>query len=131
MGEYFEIDPVLIRLIFVLLAVPGGVGLLVYILSWIIIPEDPACTTGKSATEEIKEKADEFAKDVKKTADHYSRNREDGRAIAGIIIIGIGIIFLLQNILGWDVWENLWPLILVIIGLVIIANGRRSEKGGK
>ncbi len=39
LGDYFDIDPVLIRLIFVVLAVfSGGLWFLVYILFWIIIP---------------------------------------------------------------------------------------------
>ena len=36
-GDYFEIDPVIIRLIF-LLALFLGPGLIVYIIGWIIIP---------------------------------------------------------------------------------------------
>ena len=37
MGDYFEIDPVIIRLLFLLGLFIGG-GLLVYIIGWIIIP---------------------------------------------------------------------------------------------
>ena len=37
MGEYFDIDPVIIRLLF-LLALFLGAGLIVYIIGWIIIP---------------------------------------------------------------------------------------------
>ncbi len=41
-GEYFDIDPVIVRLLFVLLALAGmGVGILVYIIAWIIIPLEP------------------------------------------------------------------------------------------
>ena len=36
-GDYFEIDPVIIRLLFLLGLFLGG-GLLVYIIGWIIIP---------------------------------------------------------------------------------------------
>ena len=36
-GDYFEIDPVIIRLAF-LLALFLGAGLIVYIIGWIIIP---------------------------------------------------------------------------------------------
>ncbi|MBD3402007.1 PspC domain-containing protein, partial [candidate division GN15 bacterium] len=40
-GEYFEIDPAFIRILFVLLALANGIGVLVYIASWIIIPRRP------------------------------------------------------------------------------------------
>lgn len=40
-GEYFNIDPTLVRLAAVVLAVCGGGGLLAYIIAAIIIPEKP------------------------------------------------------------------------------------------
>jgi phage shock protein C len=46
LAEYFNIDPVIIRIIFVILALPGvGTGILVYILLWIIMPECPTDST--------------------------------------------------------------------------------------
>lgn len=39
-GEYLEVDPTVVRLIWVILTlVSFGVGILAYILAWIIIPE--------------------------------------------------------------------------------------------
>jgi phage shock protein C len=42
LGEYFGIDPTLIRLVFVLLALLGGHGVLIYLILWIVIPRQPA-----------------------------------------------------------------------------------------
>tara|TARA_Y100000310_G_scaffold123899_1_gene122654 strand:- start:2416 stop:2850 length:435 start_codon:yes stop_codon:yes gene_type:complete len=39
-GEYFGIDPTLIRLAWVLFTFVGGSGVLAYIICWIIIPEE-------------------------------------------------------------------------------------------
>lgn len=39
LGEYFNLDPTLVRLIMVLLIFAYGVGLLIYIIGWIIIPD--------------------------------------------------------------------------------------------
>lgn len=41
-AEYFNLDPTLIRLAFVLFCGLGGSGLLVYIIGAIIIPQKPA-----------------------------------------------------------------------------------------
>lgn len=42
LAEYFNIDPTIIRVIAVLLLLPGGVpGLLPYIILWIVVPESP------------------------------------------------------------------------------------------
>jgi phage shock protein C len=38
-AEYFGIDPVIVRIIFVLLALAGGPGFLLYIILWIVMPE--------------------------------------------------------------------------------------------
>ena len=41
LGEYFNIDPTLIRLLFVFLALAGGPGLVAYIVLLIVVPEEP------------------------------------------------------------------------------------------
>ncbi len=38
-GEYFEIDPVLVRLLFVALFFALGSGIITYVIAWIIIPD--------------------------------------------------------------------------------------------
>ncbi|MFW5790198.1 MAG: PspC domain-containing protein [Bacillota bacterium] len=40
-AEYFKVDPVLIRIIFILLFFGAGTGLLAYLIAWIIVPEEP------------------------------------------------------------------------------------------
>lgn len=45
MGAYVNIDPVILRIIFIIVFFAGGAGLLIYILLWIIIPE--AVTTAQ------------------------------------------------------------------------------------
>ncbi|MBN1197829.1 MAG: PspC domain-containing protein [Bacteroidales bacterium] len=42
LGNYLNIDPVLIRVAWAVLFFAGGMGLLAYILAWIIIPERQA-----------------------------------------------------------------------------------------
>jgi phage shock protein C len=40
-AQYFNVDATLIRVLFVLLAVLGGSGLLLYLAMWIIVPNQP------------------------------------------------------------------------------------------
>ncbi len=49
LAEYFGIDPVIVRILFVLLALAGGPGLLLYIILWIIMPESSAGSVPPSA----------------------------------------------------------------------------------
>jgi len=42
LAEYFKIDPVIPRIIFLLIALPGGISILVYFIFWIVMPKRPA-----------------------------------------------------------------------------------------
>lgn len=39
-GEYFDVDPTIVRIIWVLVVLFGGSGILVYIILWIVIPTE-------------------------------------------------------------------------------------------
>lgn len=42
LAEYFNVDPTIIRVVFVILLLPGGLpGLLPYIILWIVVPLGP------------------------------------------------------------------------------------------
>jgi phage shock protein C len=56
MAKYFDMDPILVRVIFALLGF-WGPGLLVYIIMWIVVPEDTA--EAPTAEEPAEEPADE------------------------------------------------------------------------
>lgn len=43
-GNYFNLDPTVIRVIFILLALIVGGGLLIYLILWLIIPLEPETT---------------------------------------------------------------------------------------
>jgi phage shock protein PspC (stress-responsive transcriptional regulator) len=45
LGEYFGVDPVLFRVLFAVLSFFGGVGLLLYLLCWLLIPEPDATSS--------------------------------------------------------------------------------------
>ena len=41
LGAYFGIDPTIVRIIFVLFALPGGLpGTLLYLILWLVMPEE-------------------------------------------------------------------------------------------
>lgn len=41
LAEYFGIDPVIVRVVTLVLAFGGGGGLLAYIILWVVVPEEP------------------------------------------------------------------------------------------
>jgi phage shock protein C len=51
LGEYLDVDPAVIRLIWVVITILSiGTGIIVYILAWIIIPEE---NTGRAAPQSV------------------------------------------------------------------------------
>jgi phage shock protein C len=41
LGEYLNIDPTVLRVIFVVLAFLYGASLLIYLIMWVLVPEEP------------------------------------------------------------------------------------------
>jgi len=144
LAKYFDIDPTIVRLIFVLTIFLGGVGLVAYIILAIVTPmEDSKASeprdTIRENVQEMKNTAEGIGQDVRATFSNketagqpqepreYRHTRHGGIAI-GIVLLVIGIIFLLSttlNFFGWFNWSWVWPLILIIIGLIIIFSRRR------
>ncbi|HEV3399539.1 MAG TPA: PspC domain-containing protein [Actinomycetes bacterium] len=44
LAEFFNLDPTLIRVLFVVLAVLGGSGVILYLAMWILVPNQPEGT---------------------------------------------------------------------------------------
>lgn len=40
MGDYFNIDPVIVRVIWLILLLGAGTGLIAYLIAWLVIPEE-------------------------------------------------------------------------------------------
>jgi len=126
LAEYFETDPTLVRLLFLLLTFVGGSGILLYGICWLLLPSE----TEKERTvsqESLHRNAEQFAQEIKdswKKIDHgYGR----GRSQAGLWLVGIGIFFLLVNfgLFSFSLLGRLWPIILIIIGWQILTRSRR------
>ena len=41
LGEYFDKDPVLFRIVFIFLSLFGGAGIVLYLIMWLVIPRSP------------------------------------------------------------------------------------------
>jgi len=120
LAEYFGLDPILMRVIFVLFTLINGIGVLLYIIFWIIIPEEPFEVAYNIDKDTPKDTADENI-DSQKTAIEHKRNGS-GRVILGVILIIIGLLFLAERFIPAFCFEDIIPLTLVIIGIFLIWN---------
>jgi uncharacterized membrane protein YvbJ len=56
------------------------------------------------------------------------RGRTMGPIIFGAIMILVGLSFLLERTFAWIRFDNLWPLIIIGIGLLIVFNATQKNK---
>ncbi len=111
-AEYFDLDPVLVRLFFVITLFAGGTGLLAYIVAVIIIPERPRNKVNDMDFQSQKDQKDET--DVEET------NNQKKQLVLGAILIFAGIAFLFRRYFYWFSFSYMWPVVLIIIGCFII-----------
>ncbi|MCJ7491189.1 MAG: PspC domain-containing protein [Dehalococcoidia bacterium] len=136
LGEYFNIDPTLVRIVYILVTIATGVllGIGLYIVLWLIVPSQ--ASVGKSIRESMRENVDEMAQSARDISSEVQAtlrrtptegaHRIERAALAGLILVAIGVLFLLANLdlLGWLRWARFWPLILIVIGLLLLLRRR-------
>lgn len=83
LGDYFETDPTIVRLVFVLLCFLGGIGIILYIALVIVMPEEPASgqestlASTTSGAEEFSEQISETARELGERARKLSQEARD------------------------------------------------------
>lgn len=131
LSEYFDIDPTIVRILFVVGIFFHGVGLIAYILLWIIVPEEPfaipAAETNSAGSASTDENfSDEEKHDPVKTYFEQKEKEKQKRTnIAAFVLIAIGALFLLDNFIPRFFIGDLWPLILIAIGTGLLLNSKK------
>lgn len=122
MASYFNIDIALMRVLFVVATMGGGFGFWMYIILWIVVPEENIIGPGfddKDYGDTIDITPKEERKEGKKST--------NGAMIASLILIFIGVVALADNFMSLTWLWKLWPAILIIIGAVIIINTQKNN----
>lgn len=110
-SDYFEIDPTIVRIIWLLLAFPGGIGLIAYVVCWIVMPEKNMVTAASS---------DSYESDR-----HTDEEKDKNKKIIGIVLIIIGSVFLFDRFFKWFDMAIIIPLVIIAIGFFVLYNARR------
>lgn len=98
LGAYLGIDPVIVRLVFVVLALAGGGGILAYVIAWIVIPEAPE--------------------------DGLPAPEHDGSStpmVAGLVLVALGGLLLADQLLPAFSWRYVGPILLILFGGLLLA----------
>ncbi len=100
LAAYLGVDVVMIRIAFVVLALAGGGGVLLYVIAWILVPEEePGAATVRPAPP--------------------VPPGESARLVFGGVLIAIGAILLINLVIP-GVSRFFWPLALIAVGVAVI-----------
>jgi phage shock protein C len=126
LAEYFGFDPTLVRIAFVLLAIAYGTGILLYITLWIIMPRHQAEGTGVVGDnlDDIRKRLVELEGEVKSAVTGVKAEewkRSSGFWL-GLVLVALGILFLFSTLglLRWWRWAVIWPVALIMVGLLLV-----------
>jgi phage shock protein C len=133
-GRYLDVDPVLVRLGFVLLAFVNGLGVLFYLACWLVMPRADAVASGRAEAspaagtgfETLREAGSQLAEGVRQGVPDPAA----AQLAIGSLLVVIGSLLLLHNLgwLHWPYWmrfDTLWPLLLVALGIGLVLKSRR------
>lgn len=120
-AENLKTDPTLIRIIFILVALFGGGGLLVYLILWIALPIEPIdYYNEKNPNLDNENINSDFQSENPDYQNNYNHDKNKGSLIAGLILISVGVIFLIDRFIPRIDFGDLWPLVLVIAGVALL-----------
>lgn len=109
LAKYLGVDPVLIRLAFVALLF-AGIGVLLYIVAWIIIPEEPI-------------------DGIEDAPPPRTRTTGDGSmarmAVGGLLVV-VGSLLLVDWVFdALDLGRFVWPIAIIVVGIGLFTYGAR------
>jgi phage shock protein C len=124
LGEYFNIDPVIMRVIFVIVTLMHGLGILAYIIMWIVIPEEPfelAYPINNETTGENKN-ADDNINNIP-----AAPKKSTGSLVFGVILIAIGFLFLADRFIPRFSFDDFFPVVIIAIGGFLVLNSLKNR----
>jgi len=106
-AEYFRLDPVLVRIVWVLAVFVKGLGLLAYVLCWIIVPEKEEQTQDRPAEGP--------------GAPLEAPSESNTRLVLGAALIVLGCVLGIMAFVPFLSDRALWAVVLIVLGIALIA----------
>ena len=153
LADYFDIDPAIVRVVAVVLALLNGIGIIAYIVALIAIPYDPEQRPGFARGTAPSPGAHDSppagpGSEAETSPPASGRQRgtsvrgvvlmADGGLFTGALLVAAGLLFLLLNtgVLDWHLfhfwrWRVLWPIVLIGLGVYMLSTPLRASRGQK
>ena len=134
-AEYLDADPTIVRVIWALLAlITGGVFFVLYIVMWIVVPEGAASAGapaegGAASVDPVTGQPGAASPPTWSAQPAYRHRRGSGGGswVVGLTLIGLGLYFLARDYFPDINVDRLWPLGLVLLGVVLLFAAMRRR----
>lgn len=111
LGEYFDTDANVFRLLFLIFTFVGGIGIILYIAALIIVPENPTQT------------------------DVPEKSPQDKTLFWALLFIVLGFLLLFRQMGLFDYfniwaipWSTIWAIFLIAIGVLLVYSANKTGK---
>lgn len=121
LATYFGVDPVIIRLIFAALALVNGLGVVLYIVMWIIVPDESS--TELSAEETMRSNVNEIGERVRGFGQSIRENPQAPVLIGGVLI-AVGALAILREFAPALPPGTTWAVVLIGLGVFMLVRRR-------
>jgi len=122
LARYFSVDINLMRLICAVLMLAYPVLIFVYLLLIFILPAE------KTYTENfVSAPPSDNVDMVEETENVRDEAQGEGNILLGILLITAGVIFLFDQYFRWIGWKELWPLILILLGIYLLWDAVKNK----
>jgi phage shock protein C len=120
LAQYLGLDVLLVRILFVVLGLVNGLGLVIYLAMWIIIPDQ----AGRELSSEASMRAN--INDISTQLSSVGRSIGEGRGnvIGGVILVALGAFFMLQQFIPSLSFNLFWPVLLILGGAYLLIRRR-------
>ena len=127
MARYLDIDPSIVRLVWVLLVLAGGAGILLYIVAAIVIPEEPVRLRSAGSPPRRRRPPASGRLGHARSPTERRRQRRRRRSSSGRSSCSLAAGCSLQRFLPSSRAGVVWPVILVIVGLALVLGALRGR----
>lgn len=121
MADYLQVDPALMRLLWVLAGL-AGFGVAGYIIAAIIIPLEP-----ETPADSDDDGAPPVTTAGEVVAGPSSPSAGRGNRVIGWLFIIFGLLLFINQIMPHWLWRQMWPLVLIALGIYLLVDRRGSR----
>ncbi|MDA3861561.1 MAG: PspC domain-containing protein [Melioribacteraceae bacterium] len=121
LAEYLSIDTLVVRILFVVSAFFNGIGLLLYLVMWIVIPEEKMIDLNSSANTDNSE----TTPDSEINFTIPQKKDKNSQVIFGVVLILVGVFFLGIEVFSFLNFADLFPILLVGFGIYLLMKSKK------